>query len=104
MAEIVHLVGPCLPTLSSSPLKRDTHEERQRVHPSSSTSVSQCVQSLERALGALGASPPTGGASRISLPEYQDQELLLGGWGQDFVVSPDLNPMGASEISFPEKK
>lgn len=54
-------------------------------------------------MGALGTSPPIGGASRIPLPEYQDQELLLGGWGQDFVVSPDLHPMEASEIACPEK-
>lgn len=60
------------------------------MHPSSSTSISKCVQSVERALGALGASPPTGRASRIPLPEYQDQELFLGEWGQDFVVSPIL--------------
>lgn len=54
-------------------------------------------------MGALGASPPSGGASRIPLPKYQDQKLLLGGWGQDIVVSPNFYSMEASDIAFPEK-
>jgi hypothetical protein len=42
------------------------------------TWFNQCVQSVERALGTLGAHAAVGGASPVSLHEHPNEELLLG--------------------------
>lgn len=40
----------------------------------------QCLQAVEWALGSLGTHGTIGGETWIPLPEYSNQELLLGRW------------------------
>lgn len=59
----------------------------QRLHPRARPRRRQRVLAVVGALGALVSHAPSGGAHRVPLPEHPNQELPLGRWRQDPLVS-----------------
>lgn len=54
------------------------HFSNQCLHPGGDTRGAQCLESMERALGALGAYAAAGRTDTVPVHEHTDKEVFLG--------------------------
>merc|ERR1711964_20523 len=71
-----------------------------RNHPSTTDCRCQRICLVERALGPLGAYGAFGGETRVSIPKYPYQELLLGGRRQGESIQVAIHEFDCRLIRF----